>query len=409
MGFARRTHDRRPRLREVLVRFQSGIGGMIMKKKMMLPLAVMVLLLSAGCGKTDEGSTQVPTAVKLSEDEAGEGQSGEGPSVDFASVDPSGGEAPGENPQEGGRQPEGLETARPGSGLDGAETGFRFEDLSDRVFYFSSGAGAWFTELRIRSDGSFEGLYQDADMGVTGDGYPNGTLYYCEFSGTFDQLEKVDGFTYKMNLSTISFEHEPEIEEIVDGVRYIYSGAYGLDGEEFYLYLPGSKLADLPQAFREWVGYYDLEAVQEEELSFYGLYNADGELGFSSSVYVEQSLSERIAMEISYAEEREKEVEKMQKEAVTQTEMNESAAELYRLWDDTLNVVWRLLEADLDTADMEALREEEMEWIASKDAEVQAAGQEHEGGSAQPLDEAMKAAELTKARVYELAKYAEGR
>ena len=114
-------------------------------------------------------------------------------------------------------------------------------------------------------------------------------------------------------------------------------------------------------------------------------------------------------MEISYAEEREKEVEKMQKEAVTQTEMNESAAELYRLWDDTLNVVWRLLEADLDTADMEALREEEMEWIASKDAEVQAAGQEHKGGSAQPLDEAMKAAELTKARVYELAKYAEGR
>ena len=148
-----------------------------------------------------------------------------------------------------------------------------------------------------------------------------------------------------------------------------------------------------------------MEAVQEEELSFYGLYNADGELGFSSSVYVEQSLSERIAMEISYAEEREKEVEKMQKEAVTQTEMNESAAELYQLWDDALNVVWRLLEADLDTADMEALREEEMEWIASKDAEVQA----HEGGSAQPLDEAMKAAELTKARVYELAKYAEGR
>ena len=51
----------------------------------------------------------------------------------------------------------------------------------------------------------------------------------------------------------------------------------------------------------------------------------------------------------------------------------------------------------------------ERDWIASKDAEVQAAGQEHEGGSAQPLDEAMKAAELTKARVYELAKYAEGR
>ena len=115
--------------------------------------------------------------------------------MDFASEDPSGGEASGANPQEGGQQPEGLETAQPESESDGAETGFRFENLADRVFYFSSGAGAWFTELRIRSDGSFEGLYQDADMGVTGDGYPNGTLYYCEFSGRFDQLEKVDDLT----------------------------------------------------------------------------------------------------------------------------------------------------------------------------------------------------------------------
>lgn len=126
----------------------------------------------------------------------------------------------------------------------------------------------------------------------------------------------------------------------------------------------------------------------------------------------QQSLSERIAMEISYAEEREKEVEKeiekMQEEAVTQTEMNETAKEMYQLWDDTLNAVWRLLEANLNEADMEVLRKEEREWIASKDAEVQAVGLENGGGSLQPLLEAMKAAELTKARVYELAEYVEG-
>ena len=127
----------------------------------------------------------------------------------------------------------------------------------------------------------------------------------------------------------------------------------------------------------------------------------------------QQSLSERIAMEISDAEEREeemdKEIEKMQEEAVTQSEMNETAEEMYKLWDDTLNVVWGLLEANLNEADMEVLRKEEREWIAFKDAEVQAAGEENGGGSLQPLLEAMKAAELTKARVYELAEYAEGR
>ena len=123
----------------------------------------------------------------------------------------------------------------------------------------------------------------------------------------------------------------------------------------------------------------------------------------------QQNLFEKIAMEISYAGEREKEVEKKQEEAATQPEMNATAEEMYRLWDDTLNAVWGLLETNLDKADMEVLRKEEREWIASKDAEVQAAGLENGGGSMQPLLEAMRAAELTKARVYELAKYAEER
>ena len=48
-----------------------------MKKKMMLSLAAMLLLFSVGCGKAEEDSAQLPTAVKISEDEPGDGQSGE--------------------------------------------------------------------------------------------------------------------------------------------------------------------------------------------------------------------------------------------------------------------------------------------------------------------------------------------
>lgn len=120
----------------------------------------------------------------------------------------------------------------------------------------------------------------------------------------------------------------------------------------------------------------------------------------------QQNLSEEIAIEISHAEEQEKEIEKKQREAVTQMDMNLTAAEMYQMWDDTLNIVWGLLEANMDEADMEILRKEEREWIADKDAEVQAAGQECEGGSIQPSVEASVAADLTKARVYELAEYA---
>lgn len=382
-----------------------------MKKKLLLSLAAMVLLLSVGCGKAEEDSAQFPTGVKISEDEPEGGQAGDGSPADVSAEDSSGvGDSQG-NASEGDRQSlEGLEDSQSLAGQEGAQGGFQFSDLSDRVFYFSSGAGAWWTELRIKGDGSFEGHYQDADMGDMGDDYPNGTLYYCDFIGFFDQLEKVDDFTYKMHLSSISFKEEPaQEEEIIDGVRYIYSGAYGLDGEEFYLYLPGSRLADLPKAYRDWVGYHDLEAVQEEELSFYGLYNVTGELGFSSSVYEEQSLSERIAMEISFAEELERDRESRIQEADTQQEMNQIAQEGYQKWDETLNIVWKLLEANLSEADMEALREEEREWIASRDAEMKAAGLENEGGSLQPLLEADKGAELTKARVYELAKHAEGK
>ena len=364
-----------------------------MHRKWMLLPAVLALLFIAGCGKTEEDPGHLTADGKIAEVEDGQaGLSGE-------AADASGEERqPVEEPMASG----------PAAGQEDTQGEFQFSDLSDRVFYFSSGAGAWFTELHIRDGGSFDGHYQDADMGVSGDGYPNGTLYYCDFYGTFDHLEKVDDVTYKMKLSDISFRQEPETEEIIDGTRYIYSDAYGLDGEDFYLYLPGSRIADLPQAFRDWVGYHDPESVQEEELSFYGLYNVQGELGFSSSVYEEQSFSERIAAEISYAREQEKEVEKKQEEAGTQAEMNIAAAEMYQLWDDTLNTVWKLLEANLNETDMDALRKEENEWIASKEAEVQAAGLDVEGGSLQPLVEAMKAAELTKARVYELTKYVPG-
>jgi len=53
---------------------------------------------------------------------------------------------------------------------------------------------------------------------------------------------------------------------------------------------------------------------------------------------------------------------------------------------------------------MKKLTEEERSWIAEKEKAVHAAGEEAEGGSLQALIVNRKAAELTKIRVYELAK-----
>ena len=52
-------------------------------------------------------------------------------------------------------------------------------------FLFCSGAGGWSTGLKLNADGTFSGEYHDSNMGETGDGYPNGTMYECTFSGKF--------------------------------------------------------------------------------------------------------------------------------------------------------------------------------------------------------------------------------
>ncbi len=364
-----------------------------MKKKHILTTAIITLVFLAGCGNVDDRRVEFPEVEIITDEQEGGGQSDDKPSNAAQS---------GEGQQNG----QTLEAQPYGASQDNtAGTEFSFADVSDRCFDFSSGAGAWWTELRINSDGSFKGVYQDADMGDIGESYPNGTLYYCEFSGVFSGLEKVDEYTYKIKLFSIEYAKEPEEEEIIDGKRYIYSTAYGLDdGEEFYIYLPGIKTDNLPESYRGWIHYLGDDA--EPELPFYGLYNINTGDGFSGSVYEEKSLAEEIAMEISFAEERSAELEAKLQEDISQLDMNETGKELFKTWDDTLNIVWKLLESELDEADMEALRADEREWIDFKEAEVKVAGLEYEGGSMQELTELMRAAELTKDRVYELAEYA---
>ena len=130
-------------------------------------------------------------------------------------------------------------------------------DGSSRDFYFSSGAGGWRTCIIVHEDGSFTGDYYDGDMGDMSDEYPGGTAYTCKFSGQFENIKKVNDYTYSMTLSYIDTESTPD-EWIEDGIRYISSGPYGIDtGEEFMFYLPDAPLSELPiDDMRMW-NYYN--------------------------------------------------------------------------------------------------------------------------------------------------------
>lgn len=278
---------------------------------------------------------------------------------------------------------------------------FSFADVANVEFWFSSGAGAWATMLRIYEDGSFQGEYHDSDMGDIGEGYPGGTVYLSDFTGRFTELAKVDDYTYSFQLESIELAQEPDTDEIKDEVRYIYSVPYGFDdGKDFLLYLPGAFLQELPESFRSWVGYYDLSGISDTELAFYGLYNVQGGYGFSGyEIAEEETLDEELL-----AIEAEAEVlqNKLHRASGTQEELNETAADLYRLWDDKLNAVWSNLKAALDEEQMNQLVEEELAWISYKESEMEAAGASFEEGSIREMVRYTRGAELTRERTYEL-------
>lgn len=171
-----------------------------------------------------------------------------------------------------------LDNQGEGSGEDSV-----FEELEDISFIFTSGAGAWGTEMKISADGSFEGSYHDTNMGETGSNYPNGSVHYCNFKGRFGKPEKVGEYEYRFKLESIETENEEGEEHIEDGVRYIASAPYGMNNAgEMALYMPGAEFETLPVGFKDWV---TIKAMDESSylptLKFYGLYNIQEQQGFT--------------------------------------------------------------------------------------------------------------------------------
>ena len=108
-----------------------------------------------------------------------------------------------------------------------------FAEMSDWVFEFSSGAGGWATELYVNPDGTFSGNYHDSEMGATGPGYENGTIYECSFTGKFsDNVRSAGPLMHSLFIESIEYKDEPDTEEIIDNILYKYSTPYGLEGLE---------------------------------------------------------------------------------------------------------------------------------------------------------------------------------
>ena len=146
-------------------------------------------------------------------------------------------------------------------------------------FMFSSGVGAWWTELTLAPDGSFTGRYYDSDMGSTGPGYANGTVSICNFSGNFSEPVQIGTYTYSMQLENLQMENSPGEEAYEDEIRYLYSTPYGLeDATEVLIYAPGMPMSELPEGFTSWIRMLAIETG--DTLPFFGIYNVAGEKAF---------------------------------------------------------------------------------------------------------------------------------
>ena len=89
---------------------------------------------------------------------------------------------------------------------EGSETTASSE-FKNTMFIFSSGAGAWRTELQIREDGSFSGRFEDANMGEIGEENPQGTIYESVFTGRLGSPVRLDENSYQVDILEMEYEN----------------------------------------------------------------------------------------------------------------------------------------------------------------------------------------------------------
>lgn len=158
-------------------------------------------------------------------------------------------------------------------------------DFLGKNFVFASGAGAWGTVITLNEDGSFEGSFHDSNMGEIGDGYPNGTVYICEFKGKFTDIKPVEEGIWSMRLESLETEGEPGTEEIKDGVLFVTAEPYGMDGGENYLaLLPGASTAMLGEESWPWFyGVLGVDIKEVSEMPAAAIYNVESGYTFVSA------------------------------------------------------------------------------------------------------------------------------
>ena len=276
-----------------------------------------------------------------------------------------------------------------------------FADLSTIRFEFSSGAGGWWEEFTIEKDGYFTGHYHDSDMGDTGEDYENGTVYSSSYRGHFTDLTKINDYTYTMKLSDITYKEPADTTDIIEGVRYIYTTSYCLEGADtFYVYLPGTPLSEFSEEVVSWLQFAN---ESETELTMMAIVNKQEEYGVYSYERM-KPLEDAQTTYANYKESYDYYGEKLS-QATTTREMVEYTGRMYELSDECLNYIWNLIRYNVDETEYQEILTKQREWISFKEAQADAIFANSQGGSMGPVDVNATLATLTMKRCEELIEY----
>lgn len=139
--------------------------------------------------------------------------------------------------------------------LESGEGWIKLEDeiLPNILLVFADGFDDWRTQIILTSGGKFTGQYWDFDAVQTHVDYPNGTQYFSDFSGQFEDIAVKDEYTVMLTMNDVKLTDKIGTETVVDGTRKIVTEPLGVgDGTEFYLYSPGTPKNKLPKEVLTW-------------------------------------------------------------------------------------------------------------------------------------------------------------
>lgn len=191
-------------------------------------------------------------------------------------------------------------------------------------------------------------------------------------------------------------------------LQLVESISYGenMDGESSWMHSDKEKLYPGVSTQYDLITEEQAKKIQEKyseryKFDFKPILETESETGNKMESSLKKSEMENVAK----VEEESERLEQNLSDTAIQSEMNEYSGQYYKLWDDELNRLWKVLKNELNDETMKSVLEEQRQWIKEKETAVSEAKALVSGGSAEIMNANMTGGELTRSRVYELLEY----